>query len=129
MDTQDITWRLANLASLPYQERYVINGTIEEYLVDVDLIENVDSLKFLIWRPEHRHLINKEQEEALNQLFAFIDANYTAAISAPSRDAGVEAMRSGPVWTEMRALSAQALALFGLSVDDMSIDDIDRLSE
>lgn len=41
MTLKNIQWRLAALASLPYQERFVLEGTMDEYAVDVELLEEM----------------------------------------------------------------------------------------
>ena len=74
MDKSDIVWRLACLASLPYQERYVIGGTVDEYATSSDLLADVEALRDLIHRPEHARVTNAEQLGLLDDLIAYIDA-------------------------------------------------------
>jgi hypothetical protein len=127
MNVDDITWRLAQLASLPYQERYVIGGTSEGHIVAIELLEDVDALKYLLRRPEHRSIVTDEQMYALEELFAAIESNWRRALSARSREEGARLIRESGVWKDLREKAKAALCLFGLLIDQMSVEDIDRL--
>ncbi|MBR1221012.1 hypothetical protein JQ557_23645 [Bradyrhizobium sp. U87765 SZCCT0131] len=128
MNTGDITWRLAQLSSLPFQERYGIAGTPNEYVVDVELLENVDSLKYIVRRPENEAVLTDAQRGALEDLFAYIEVYSGDALSAQSRDEAIVLIRESVIWKALRSKAATALQLFGLSAE-MSIEEIDRLSE
>ena len=129
MDADDIAWRLAQLASLPFQERYVIGGNVDEYVLDVELLENVDSLKYLVRRPEHRHVLTNDQMVALEDIFLFIENRSGEALSARSREEGALLIRESSVWKDLRAKSTYALHLFGIAIDNMSAEEIANLSE
>jgi hypothetical protein len=128
MEVSNITWRLAQLASLPFQERYVIGGTPDEYVLDVELLENVDGLKYMIRRPENEAVLTAAQRDGLETLFAYIETCSGEALARRSRDEGAMLIRESEVWKTLRAKAAVALQLFGLSAE-MSVEDIDRLSE
>ena len=127
MDVKDILWRLAQLCSLPFQERYVIGGTADEYIVGVELLENVDSLKYIVRRRENFKILTEAQRSGLEDLFAYIEAQSGAALSAGSRDESAKLIREGAVWKGLRANAAVALRHFGLS-PEMSVQEIERLS-
>jgi len=127
MKHEDILWRLAQLSSLPFQERYVIGGTPDEYVLDTELLENVDSIKYLVRRPEQQVDFTDLQIRALEQLFEYVELHSGEALSGAS---GVEAaalIRESSVWHEMRAKAASALEAFGLS-PAMTVEEIDRIS-
>ena len=128
MKVNDIVWRLAELASLPFQERYVIGATAEEYLLATELLENVDSLQYLVSRPENAYLLNADQLAALDELFKCIDEHSGEALSGASDDATAELIRSGTVWKMLRIKASSALSTFGLSAT-MTVEEIDKLSE
>lgn len=127
MNAEDITWKLAQLASLPFQERYVIGGTADEYVLDTELLENVDGLKYLVRRPENRVVVTEDQMAALEELFFYIENNSGEVLSGKSREECASLIRESTVWKELRAKAKYALQLFGISVDQMSAEDVDRL--
>lgn len=129
MNSDDIVWRLAQLASLPYQERYVINGSPSEYVLDSELLENVDGLKFYFRRPENEGTLLSAQAEAINHVISYIEAHSSEALSGDSREERSVLIRESEVWTTLRRLAAHALCQFGVAVDKLSIEDIDRLSD
>lgn len=129
MNAEDIIWRLAQLASLPYQERYVIGGTKDEYVLAVDLLENVDSLKYLICRSDDQSLLNADQSAALKNLFAYIEQNSGEALAGRSPEEGAKRIRESDVWKTLRAKAAAALKLFGVCIGRMSAEEVDKLAD
>jgi len=129
MDIDDITWRLAQLASLPFQERYVIGGDAEEYVVDSELLENVHGLKFLLQQPQNRNILNNDQITALEDLFIYIEKRSGEALSSKSQEEGALLVRESDIWKTLRSKAGVALSLFGISVDQMSATEVARLSE
>ena len=127
MNSRDIVWRLAQLASLPFQERYVINGNKEEYVLYNELLENVDSIKYLISTSRGDDLSGR-QVETLQQLFACIDAYSGEALEASSPQEGAALIRSSQIWKILRTKAEVALEAFGFS-SKMSVDEINQLSE
>jgi len=128
MNAEDITWRLAQLSSLPFQERYVIGGTADEYIVDTELLENIDGLKYLVRRPEERAQFTNAQLATLEDLFDYIEAHSGEALSGKSREDAAVLIRGSDVWKEMRTKAASALEAFGVSAD-LTVAEIDRMSE
>ena len=127
MKIKDIIWRLAQLASLPFQERYVIEGTTDEYILDTELLENVDGLKYLIRRSEEKVQFDNAQITMLEDLFAYIEVHSGEALAAKSREDAAVLIRGSEVWNEMRAKAASALEAFGVSAD-LTVVEIDRMS-
>lgn len=128
MNVEDITWRLAQLSSLPFQERYVIDGTADEYIIDTELLENIDGLKYLVRRPEEREKFTNAQLAALEDLFDYVEARSGEALSGKSREETATLIRGSDVWNEMRAKAASALEAFGFSAH-LTVEEIDRMSE
>lgn len=128
MNSEDITWRLAQLSSLPFQERYVISGAADEYVLDTELLENVDGLKYRVRRPEERENFTNAQIAALEDLFDYIEAHSGEALSGKSREEAATLIRGSDIWNEMRAKAASALDAFGVSAH-LTVEEIDRMSE
>ena len=125
----DIVWRLAQLASLPFQERYVIGGTSVEYVLDVELLENVDGLKYVIEKSEHRATLNRKQLAELEELFVLIENSSGEALSAVDRAEAATRIRESEVWKTLREKATSALRSFGISVDALTAEEVDKLSE
>lgn len=128
MNKNYIIPRLARLSSLPYQELYVIGGTAAEYVLDVELLEDVDGLKYQVRRPEERAQFTNAQLTTLEDLFDYIEANSGEALSGESREHAAVLIRGSDIWSEMRAKAASALEAFGVSAD-LSVAEIDRMSK
>jgi hypothetical protein len=129
MNVDDIIWRLAALGSLPYQERYVLGGTRDEYAVDTELLEDVDGLQYLLNNPENRQLVNDDQMAALQKLFDLIDTRSGEALARKTREESAALIRESEAWIELRKHSAEALALFGVSVNELSAEDVASLAD
>jgi hypothetical protein len=127
MTINDIIVPLARLASLSFQERYVIGGTAEEYVIPDDLLEDVDSFRFRIDRPENRNLLDIVQRAALEDLFRYIDEHSGEALEVETREAFANKLRHSVIWTELRRRAGAILALFGASPDPTA-DDVNRMT-
>jgi hypothetical protein len=127
MNIDDITWRLAQLASLPFQERYVICSTADEYVLDTELLENIDGLKHTVRSFENEEVLTNAQKDALEHLFVFIETYSSEVLSAKSRDEVAVLIRESSIWKTLRGKAAAALVSFGLSAE-MTLEEIDQLS-
>jgi hypothetical protein len=125
----DIIWRLAQLASLPYQERYIISATVDEYILAVELLENVQGLKYLVLRPEHQGLTDNNQLSSLVDLIQYIEVVSGEALSAKSPEENVTLIRDSSAWKTLRAKAAETLWLFGIDINELTTEKIDLLSE
>lgn len=119
MNLQLITRPLAELASLSFQERYVIDGTIDRHVLDVELLENVEGLQSLVRQPEHQAELDEAQRSALEDLFSYLEAHSGEALAASSREESATLIRESQVWSTLRAKAAAALRAFGTSPDLM----------
>lgn len=127
---EDVVWRLASLASFPYQERYVLNGTKDEYLVPEDIINDVDALRFWMHQPENQPLLSKDQFASLSSLLAAIeqtDDDKLGLSASVSRLDFLAIFRTGDGWQLLRSKAAESLASFGFDIESMSIADIERI--
>ncbi len=87
---------MAPPSSLPFQERYVIGGKTDQYVLDTELLENVDGLGPLLENPANGHVLDDMQSAKLAELVECVRENSGAALSAGSRDsAAIHIRRSG----------------------------------
>lgn len=122
----DVVWRLAQLASLPFQERYCVNGTANEYFLDHELLQDVDVLEVLIDRPENSDVLNVDQQQAVRRLLDIVAEKADSALPS-QRDRSF--VRDSRVWCELRDAAELALKPFGISAANMSAEEINRLNE
>jgi hypothetical protein len=127
MVVDDIIWRLAQLASLPFQERYVVEGTAGEYVLAEELLENVDGIKFVVRRPAGAIRLSDGQRDALEDLFSYIEAHSGDALLVSSRGEVAALIRESETWKTLREMSTAALGSFGISAD-MTVEEIDQMS-
>jgi hypothetical protein len=117
---------LARLASLPYQQRYIIGGTVETYVLPEELVEDVDGLILRSKYPDNIVLFTGAQMAALDALSSLIDEISGEALSFSLSADVAEKIRSSPIWAELRLRAAIALELFGAVIDTLSVEDIDE---
>jgi hypothetical protein len=130
LTVDDVVWRLASLASFPYQERYVLNGTKDEYLVPEELINDVDALRFWMHRPENQSLLSKDQLASLSSLLAVIEQTDNDKLgfnASVDRLDFLEIFRTGDCWQLLRSKAAESLVSFGFDIESMSVEDIERI--
>jgi hypothetical protein len=105
LTVDDVVWRLACLASRSYQEHWLTHATLDEYLVPIELIEDVDALRFRISRAENATVLSPSQHHAVTQLL-----NYIATHSFDSDD-----ILDHISWVHARQLACDALIPFGIA--------------
>jgi len=128
MNTADVIWRVAQLSSLPFQERYVIGGTSDEYIIPEELFENVEVLKYSLSKPSECADFTASQLTCLKALIDYIETVSGEALSGNSREDTVFLIRRSNVWNEMRSKAAFTLNAFGVSAE-LTVEEIDRMSE
>jgi hypothetical protein len=125
----DIIWRVAQIASLAYQERYLtVGATRDEYIREDELLEFVDSIKYRVRLPENEAALTAAQRGALEDLWAYLDAYGEDALSVFSTGSVEEQailFRESVIWKTLRAKAGSILQLFGLPAE-MSIAEINR---
>jgi hypothetical protein len=128
MDRKDVIWRLACLASLPYQERYVLNGSEELYVTESELIQDIEGIRYVLERPGGLGFLNSGQMQALRELFSYIQLHSAEALAGAQTKAEMEALiKDSQVWKGLRSKAESALKEFGVSVE-MTIEDIEDLA-
>jgi hypothetical protein len=126
LNFQHVVAQIASLASLPYQERYIVNGTKDEYLLSSELLEDVSSLRYSFDRAENRSVLTDAQRVSLGALIQLIDEVYKYLPEWKSHAQTAE-IASDSTWQTIRVAANDTLKEFGLDADHLSIEDIDRL--
>jgi hypothetical protein len=126
LTVSQVVGRVASLASLPYQERWIVRGNKDEFLLANELIEDVYSLRYLVDRPQNASVLTQDQFAAVRALLSCMD-NLCPKLPEWQSHAETAGTSTDPVWRALRADANTALKSFGLEVDELSIEDIDRL--
>ena len=113
MTIDDILWRLAQLASLQFQERFVIAGTKDEYVLDVELLEDVDAIQYMLERSDPPVPLNEEQVASLADLITYIRKQSAEALRDQSRLDAANHIRNSEIWMTLRQKAANSLSSFG----------------
>ncbi|MEQ1540132.1 MAG: hypothetical protein ABL928_14485 [Sphingorhabdus sp.] len=117
---------IATLASMEYQEKYVIGGTAEEFLSIDDLIH--DFLGSAEWAKHHAnsHKFPPPHLAAIDELYNFLRAGCYEALDAKSFAEVGPLMRDRPIWVEIRTRAAETLSLLGISTANVPVEDLDE---
>lgn len=129
MGKGDVIWRLAQLASLEYQSRYIMGGTKEEYRLTSELLQDVFDIDRIISLAAFRTELSRFQLDALQDLHCFLDQNFDAAMAGDTREEHYKNIRHGTAWEHLRAKASTVLSLLGVDPHHLSVDDIDQLSD
>ncbi len=122
---------LARLASIRYQEEYVIGGTSDEYAVPEDIIEEVASLCKMATRDQHRSTFSSAELARLDDLGKAIVENGKTIFSPHSNLDANSLIYHCQEWAELRRGAANCLTEFGINVDILlpkQIDEDDGIS-
>ena len=122
----ELVTALARLASLPYQQRYIIGGTADTYVLPEELLEDVDGLVLRAKRAENSAQFSDAQMCALDALATFIDEHSGKALGFSSPEDAADKILNGATWSELRSKASAALAEFGRQIDTISVEEIDE---
>ena len=128
MDGDDLVWRLAQLASLPYQERYVFGGTKDSYRLSSELIEDITFVWVPLLNGDLSKSIGPNQLSSVRLLLDFIDENVDELLAARSQEDNIHYVRDSFAWHEIRKHAMSALSLIGYHDLNLSADEVRRLS-
>lgn len=129
MDKGDVIRRLVELASFDYQSRYIIGGTKDEYRLTSELLQDVFDIYRIINLAAFRTEFSRCQLDALQDLQCFLDQNFVAAMAGDTPEEHYNNICHGTAWTDLRSKAAIALRLLGVDAHQLTVDDIDRLSD
>ena len=102
------------MASWPFQERFIVNATSDEYVLDTEVIENVDAIRYAFDRPGNEETLSAEEREALDDLLAVVSASSADALQSASREDAMNKIKSGDAWVKLRHSAADTLEAFGM---------------
>ena len=126
MALHNILNNIATLASLEYQERYVIGGTADEYIVIDDLLEDYSSSVYWANHRSNRAKFREDHLVAINQYYDFLLQVWDNAVDARSHAEVAPLMRDQPVWAEIRRRAADTLDKLGISIEHVAIEQLDE---
>ncbi|MEM8918714.1 MAG: hypothetical protein AAGE37_07615 [Pseudomonadota bacterium] len=113
---------LATLASLEYQERYVIGGTEQEHVAIDDLID--DFLASVDWM--NTQIMSESDRNALNDFAQFLDKNRDGALAAKSFAEVKPLMRNSQIWMDIRLRASEAMSLLDLDWHHIPVEELDE---
>jgi hypothetical protein len=111
-----ISKRLAPLASLAAQRRYIVHGTPEEYLVPSELLNEADDVvRQVRTMPVARDGLSAEAVQAILALDRLLDAADRSLVSTTS---GEELVERDSAWQALREHVARCLDIMGFDLRD-----------
>ncbi len=117
---------LARLASVKYQEMYILGATRDNYALPEDIVEDVASLCSLANRDQYRSKFTVEQLFMLNKMAEAVRKHGKPLFGGSVRlDASALIHRSED-WVTLRQVASECLAVFGTSVNGMTPEEIDE---
>lgn len=131
MGGRELAWHdlfnnIATLASMEFQERYVIGGTAEEYLSIDNLVHDFLSSAEWAKHEANRGKFLPSHLAAIEELYSFLVAVCDEALNAKSFEEVGPLVRDKPVWAEIRAKAASTLSLLGISITDVPVEELDE---
>jgi hypothetical protein len=116
---------LARLGSIDYQKAFVVEGTMAEYVMPVELIEDVDGLIHQSARAEYSNSFSDLEKTALAEIAEFIDLKSGEALEFKSRADAIEKIMNGIIWMELRYRAEQALSALNVDLSRLTLPDMD----
>jgi hypothetical protein len=110
---------LCELASVAYQSKYVIHGTVEEYVLPEELIDCACSI--IETTLKSKSLIKSLNSEEVRELFRLVTTLRGLQKDIPLNDPTVsnyELIQSNPSWLKARNLAQKALDVLGCNLAD-----------
>lgn len=103
-----------------------MNGTKERYVLDRELIEDVDALRHSIDRPENLQVLTSHQRQRVWELLNFLDQIDPTLPCWQSHEETAE-IETDLGWIKLRESANAALRTFGLDAASLSIEQIEEL--
>lgn len=117
---------IATLASLEYQEKYVIGGTVGDSISIDDLIHDFFSSAEWAKSKANSHKFLPSHLVAIEELYSFLQTVRDDALDANSFEEVGLLMRDRPVWSEIRNRATSTLSLLGISTTNVSLEELDE---
>lgn len=123
MGSDFIISKVAAQASLPYQERWIIGGTRDGYILADDVLEGVSSLGDCI----DQEALSVGQSAALHDLIDFVGRRGAEALSAQTPEDQRRLVLGSEVWKTMREKAALVLSTYNVTIETMSLAEASEL--
>ncbi len=101
---------LARLASLPYQMRFIVSGTSNEYVLPEELLEVAENRLALALASQGN--LSEEQRGALNRLRRVMEAEGRSIPFDDQSMSNLDLVERNEAWRRIRTEAAQCLELF-----------------
>jgi hypothetical protein len=117
---------LGRLSSENYQEKYIVHGNIDEYVLPEDLVEDVATLIELSRQDEYRHTLTDVEISELDELFVTIQKHGKRLFGQPLVSiTAYSLIHENEDWLAIRAKAINCLKSFGYEVEKFSPEEID----
>lgn len=116
---------IARLASVKYQEAYIVGGTADEYVLPEDVLEDVASLCSLTAQAQYRDNFSTDQHEKINALLLVVRKYGRPIFTSETAMNAEELVRDNEHWKTARSEAARCLMSFGFDIDEVPVDRID----
>ena len=116
---------LARLASVKYQETYILNATQDEYALPEDIVEDVASLCALAGQDHYRSSFTDVQLSMLNKMVEAIKEHAKPLFSGSGRLEANTLIHENRDWMTLRKKADECLVVFGINVKNLTPEKID----
>ena len=114
------------MASKRYQELFIVNGNLNEYVLPEDLLDEISSLDRLIRNDQYKNQFSQQEKEILEKMFLKVrslDASFWEGLKTIDLDYLVN---RDALWDDLRSLSGKCLNIvFGVNCINIDSDQID----
>jgi hypothetical protein len=114
---------LAYLASEAIQLRYIVHGTVDEYLIPVEVLDGaVSDIEAVLSHEENRTQFNQEEIVVFERFLAEV-----GKLTVPVEDASVsneELVGKNPMWAAARNAAAQYLVAMSFDLGQWEHDQL-----
>ena len=120
---------LTRLASVPYQDAYIVGGTTDSYALPEDIVEEVASLCTLADKDQYGNQFDPRQQSALTALLETIRSNGPAIFARGKSPSAKDLIHSNQRWAAMRSEAGRCLLAFGIDIAKVLPQEIDDNKE
>lgn len=118
---------LARLASIEYQEAYIVRATADEYTLPEDLVEDVASLCALATRNQYSDKFSADELSKLSEMSELI-RKYGKSLFDESTRMDVRALiYKSKNWAALRNGAVQCLSVFRVEILNLTPKQIDEI--
>lgn len=117
---------LARLASVEYQDAYILRATQDVYVLPEDIVEDVSSLCGLANRPQYQSKFTAEQLSLLDGMVETVKRHGAPLFAGSSGLDADTLIRESKDWALLRQAASECLVAFGINVESLPPEKIDQ---